>query len=313
MVKWHPGRTGPRQPTVTRSPRRKRWHSLLGALLDALLSPVGVTVQTEVEVMAAPPRADLLLCREGDAWSAAQRERLADGLRHTEADHLLVEFKRTEGLKIEAFRQLLSYDHHYLRRQGLERGRLASFLVSATTPTGDLLARLGYRPTSHAGVYGCAHPLLESLGVILLNELSAAAHNTPIKVFASRRREQERAFAALRDSAWLRSSTLLERLVYGLWRLLMKNAPDIDELTPEYVAQAGQEWIEAILKATPVEEVVRHYSPEEVMCHYSSAERLAGMAPDERLAGMAPGERLAGLDDEQIRDLLERLQRNRPK
>ncbi len=68
--------------------------------------------------------------------------------------------------------------------------------------------------------------------MILLNELSPEPHNTPLKVFASRRGERER------------SPAPLERLVFGLWRLLTKNALDIDELTAEYVMRAGHEGIQ---------------------------------------------------------------------
>ncbi len=163
------------------------------------------------------------------------------------------------------------------------------------TPASDILARMAYRPTAHAGVCACAHPALEPLRVILLNELAPAPHNALLKCFASRRKEQERSFAVLQGSDWLKSSFLLEHLVYGLWRLLMKNAPEIDELTPEYVREAGRELIDAILDATPAEEAMRHYSSEE------------------RLVGMAPEERLAGLTEDQIRGYLEKLEKSRRK
>ncbi len=97
-----------------------------------------------------------------------------------------------------------------------------------------------------------------------------------------------KSFAALLGSDWIRSSSLLEKLVYGLWRSLMKNVPEIDELTPEYVMRVGQEWIDAIFKATPTEEAMRHYSP---------AERLAGLSPEQAMRHYSPEERLAGLDE----------------
>lgn len=53
----------------------------------------------------------------------------------------------------------------------------------------------------------------------------------------------------------------------------------------------GQEWIEAVFKATPAEEAMKHYSFEE------------------RLRGLKPEERLAGLDAEEIRRYLEQLEK----
>ncbi len=38
---------------------KTRWHRLLGTLLEKLLSPVGVTVSTEVPIMSNPPQADI--------------------------------------------------------------------------------------------------------------------------------------------------------------------------------------------------------------------------------------------------------------
>ncbi len=55
-------------------PSPTRWHRLLGALLDAVLSPVGVSVETDIAVTAEPPRANLLLLRrEQPHWNKAQR------------------------------------------------------------------------------------------------------------------------------------------------------------------------------------------------------------------------------------------------
>ena len=69
-----------------------RWHRLLGALLDAVLSPVGIHVETDIAVTAELPRADILLLRRNQPhWNDAQQQRLADGLRDTDAGHLLIE------------------------------------------------------------------------------------------------------------------------------------------------------------------------------------------------------------------------------
>jgi hypothetical protein len=149
------------------------WHRLLGALLDAVLSPVGVSVETDIAVTAEPPRADLLLLRRQQSrWNDAQRQRLADGLRDTDAGHLLIEFKYTEGLSENACVQLLSYDYFYRRHRRLSRDDVACFLVSATPPRSDLLTRLGFHPTAQAGVYGRNdHPLLKAMQACHLSVL----------------------------------------------------------------------------------------------------------------------------------------------
>jgi hypothetical protein len=114
---------------------RTRWHRLLGKLLETLLTPVGIGVDTEVRVLADPPRADILLLRRrGKQWSTAQRERLADGLRDSGASHLLLEFKYREGIDDSVFVQLQSCDHFYRRHRRLARAAVASFLYPATRP-----------------------------------------------------------------------------------------------------------------------------------------------------------------------------------
>ena len=288
-----------------------RWHRLLGALFDAVLGPVGVRVETDIPVTAESPRADILLFRrEQPRWNEAQRQRLADGLRDTQASHLLIEFKYTEGLSESAFAQLLSYDYFYRRHRRLPREDVACFLVSATTPRSGLLTRMGFHPTDREGVYGGNdHPLLAAMQVILLNELAPTDHNSFLKCFASRRKEQAVSFQVLRHNELLGMSPRVERLIYGLWRLLMKNAPDIQEITPEYVMQLGQELIDAVLDATPVEEIKKHFSVEELLASLDPEDRLAGLDPRDRLAGLDPKDRLAGLTPEQIRRYLEQLEK----
>ena len=90
------------------------WTGLLARLLDLVLSPVGVKVEANLPLGKEPPRLDILLLRrEGPTWSEAQRLRLADGLRDTDAAHLLLEFKYTESLNVTAWQQILGYDRLY--------------------------------------------------------------------------------------------------------------------------------------------------------------------------------------------------------
>ena len=98
----------------------------------------------------------------------------------------------------------------------------------------------------------------------------------------------------------------------------MKNAPEIQEITPEYVMQLGQELIDAVLDATPVDEIKKHFSAEEFLASLDPKDRMAGLAPKDRMVGLAPKDRmagldlkdrLAGLDPEQIRRYLEQLEK----
>ena len=75
---------------------KTRWHQLLGKLLEELLVPVGVKVQTDFSVMSEPPKTDILLLRkEHRRWAKVQQERLPDGVRDSRARHILLEFKYT--------------------------------------------------------------------------------------------------------------------------------------------------------------------------------------------------------------------------
>jgi hypothetical protein len=96
-------------------------HKALGTLLQELLTPVGITVVTEFQVMAAPPRGDILLLRrEQPEWTPAQRVLLPDAIRDSRASHILVELKSTETFGKAALRQASGYDTFYRRTQGAD-------------------------------------------------------------------------------------------------------------------------------------------------------------------------------------------------
>ncbi len=59
-----------------------KWHQLFGAVLEELLTPVGITVQTEVDVSSKPPQVDILLLQrqQAAAWTDEQRQYLPDGV-----------------------------------------------------------------------------------------------------------------------------------------------------------------------------------------------------------------------------------------
>ena len=79
------------QPAAGHNPYRARSlrHQLLARLLEIVLTPMDIAVESEVPVMSEPPRADvLLLRRRGKAWTTAQRDLLPDGVRDRNAQRV---------------------------------------------------------------------------------------------------------------------------------------------------------------------------------------------------------------------------------
>ncbi|MGF1527022.1 MAG: hypothetical protein ACFCBW_09550 [Candidatus Competibacterales bacterium] len=278
------------------------WHRWLAQILELLLTPVDIDVQTEWELLSEPPRADILLLRRrGRPWTPEQRERLADGLRDTAAEHLLLEFKYTESMDLDTLQQTLAYDYFYRTRQALVRGQLASFVVSAKTPVAGWQQRYHYAPTALAGVYRGLNPYNEPLRVILLNELAPTAHNAWFKCFASRRRQVRLALELMRDSPLLQQSAALRKILAALLRRLMMNPNDViddEEITAEDYRQLSEEFLHFVLETTP-----------ELVTPALGAQNLDKLTPEQRLAGLDPEQRLAGLDPTTIREYLKALEK----
>ncbi len=236
---------------MTKKTNKTRWHHLLARALKELLSPVNIQVLTEVPVTPEPPRADIILLRRtGRRWTRAQRQNLADGLRDTDAGRLLIEFKYTESITDLAIERLFVYDHLYRQSENLKRHQLQSFLISAKTPSTDILKRHGFQPSAKKGIHASRLPMIGDLRVILLNELADTPHNALIKCFASRSREKSRAFEILNQQALAHGvSSALKRATYGLSRIMMAKVlehPEDRGWTFEDVLQLGEEYIRAI-------------------------------------------------------------------
>ncbi len=212
------------------------------------MGPLGIQVQTEVQLLPEPPRADIILLRrQGRTWTEEQWRHLADGLRDTDADRLLIEFKYSETFNDRVLKRLLLYDHLYQEVEKLERRRLRSFLICSKTPGAAMLERHGFETTGKRGVYASNVALLADMRVILLNELADEPHNAPIKCFASREREKERAFETMNRAFFPNpKKSALARVIFGLSRIMMAKVlehPNGTGWTPEEVMQLGEEWI----------------------------------------------------------------------
>ncbi len=94
--------------------------SLARNLAEDFTFPVGILVQFDFKVMTESPEADILLLRrDAPQWTAEQLSRLPDGIRDSTARQILLEFKYTESINEEAFRQTLGYDTFYKRANEL--------------------------------------------------------------------------------------------------------------------------------------------------------------------------------------------------
>ena len=286
---------------VARQRFRSLRHQLLGKLLEIVLTPVEITVETELQVMSEPPKADvLLLRRRGRQWSEAQRRLLPDGIRDRNARHHLLECKFTESFNELALQQALSYDYFYLQTQQLKRGELQTYVVSAKTPRPNLLQRFGYRAADEPGVYVTAQPLLERVVLLALNELRDAPQNEFLRLFASRQVVRRQSLDIVLQQPLMQWPEPFWALVFGLQRVYQLEEVTMKrELTVEDVMMLGAEIRKRAISSASAEERLAGLAPEE---------RLAGLAPEERLAGLAPEERLAGLTTEEMAVLLKQIE-----
>ncbi|SLM28394.1 conserved hypothetical protein [Desulfamplus magnetovallimortis] len=272
--------------------QKTRWHRLLGKMLEELLTPVDIAVMTDFSIMSEPPEADILLLRRNlPNWSEEQKSLLPDGIRDTDAEHILIEFKYTESVNQSVLNQALAYDTFYKRAKKLSQNRVKTFVLSSKRPTKHFFNKFDYKETSLPGIYKSNAPMLESLTVISLNDLTDEPHNLFVKCFASRKKEQDKAFKKLFKSGKNLLRSGLYRLIAGLWKI--KNSKEVPmklEMTPEDVMEIGKEWEELFLNIIPVERKLAGLKPQEVMSAFKPQERLAGLKPQERMAGLSSEE-----------------------
>ena len=60
---------------MNQQPPRILWHRLVGTLFSELLTPVNITVQTEVPLLSKSPLADLLLIRREGGSGQTRKKR----------------------------------------------------------------------------------------------------------------------------------------------------------------------------------------------------------------------------------------------
>ncbi len=265
------------------------------------LTPVGVPIFPETVVMSQLPRTDvLILQRQEAAWTAEQLERLPDGIRQSTARHILVEFKYTQSISDDAMLQTLAYDLFYRKSKKLTTDEVQTFLVSAIKPQQDTRKAYGYDNMLYPGVYNSQNRYEKRIQLISLNELADEPYNAVFKLFATHRKEKQKAFELLEQSRNVASIPPgLKSLLSGL--LTLGEQDMNQELTPEQVREIGQIWGKAYLSTVPLKERLAGANPAEVISYL----KLAGANPAEVMNNFNPEQRLAGLSLEEIEAYLE--------
>ncbi len=299
---------------ASQQPGRTQWHRLLGAMLEMLLTPVGITVQTEVQVISDPPKADVLLLRRAGArWTLTQLRLLCDGLRSSLASNQLLEFKYTESFNGLCLQQGISYDYFFSQSQQLDAKAIQTTVISARTPRAAVLRQYGYVETETPGVYRSQYPILDRVQIIVLNQLRPVEHNAFIQCFASRRAVRRNAFIRLLGMDWHELGDTLWEFFVGLQGQTGAQGGNMSEvmmpegLTPEKVIALGKQIRKALLATLTPEERLAGLAPEDRLAGLAPEDRVAGLAPEERVAGFAPKDRLAGLTAGEVPELLEQI------
>lgn len=287
---------------------KTHWHRLLGALLEQLLTPVGISVQCDVKVMSNPPEADILLLRrQTRRWTEEQRQRLADGIRDTTAGHVLLEFKYSESFNEKAMQQTLGYDYFYKRSHRLSDKQVQTFLISSKTPRSSVLEGFAYRRGQHPGIYVSALPVFRHVILIVLNELSDEAHNAWIKCFASQKQQKRKSFEVLKTKGMRFISRSMEYFLSGLWGHWFNHMGEFDmrELTAEQLIEMGKFWGESYLSTLSPKERLMGMDEKEILSEVDHQKILANLDAKERLEGLDIKECLNGFSTEEIKAYLE--------
>jgi hypothetical protein len=277
----------------------------LGKIFEELLTPVNVTVETGLRIMAESPEADVLLIRLNQSqWTEAQRNLLPDGIRDTQANHVLIEFKYSESVNQDDLFQALTYRYLYLKVRKLKPEQLHTVIISSKTPSQKFRMDFGYQESDRPGVWRSNEAMLDILHILVLNDLSDAPHNLFIKCFASCQKEKERSFKKLLESDWKQLSGSLPQIFMGMLSIYDSAQEGKDmmeyELTPEKVMEIGKGFEDAFLAYLPIEKRLKGLKPEDILARFKPEERMAGLKPEDIFARFKPEERIAGLKPEDI-------------
>jgi hypothetical protein len=272
----HPRRSVPRTP----------WHVLFAELLVELSAPA-FRIETEVELLRRPARADVVILRRQSSARLPVR-----GLRRLWSwidDVALVEFKsHREPLRRGDVAWWLALCHMLSavqRRRGESASVKGVLAIVRRTPTLWVeAAGLGATLREEGGGYLAFEGSTVAAKVIVLDDVSAAERQPLLGLFSG--------------------STLGEPRVQ---RWLVEHAGKVIDTMGSKVSQTHKDFIDAFLASLPPKQVLARFNSEQRLAGLGPEQRLAGLEPEQRLAGLEPEQRLAGLEPEEIIDALEAL------
>ena len=101
-------KTKEKQNPKIKKPKTK-WHDWFDGLFKVSLVPLGLSVKGPQPVMNDLPEADILITKKSKKFTKAQKERLPDGIRDSQAKHIIIKLKYTESLNEDAYYQTFGY------------------------------------------------------------------------------------------------------------------------------------------------------------------------------------------------------------
>ena len=275
------------------------WHDWFGNLFKVSLIPTGLEVETDAPVMQKLPEADIVIIRRsGTRWTKEQLKRLPDGIRHTQAKHVLIELKYTESINVDAICQIAGYYKFYKIQHNLTKKKeLKCFLVSSKTPRKSTLQRFLYHQTRYPGVYTSQFPLFDLFPIISLNDLSNAPQNILFKLFASKKKSSINAIQKVKSDLYDQLPEPLKTFLTDyINRYIIIGRDDMDYLnmTTEERNQFRLEWI-------------AKHKPPDILDYFSTSELLSERSASEVLANYSTDQILSGLSSAQLQELSKRM------
>jgi hypothetical protein len=264
--------------TEKQSKPKTLWHDWFGNLFKVSLIPTGLEVATDVPVMKQLPEADIVIIRRhSKSWTKEQLKRLPDGIRHTRANHVLIELKFTESINTDVICQIAGYYKFYkIYKKLTKKNELKCFLVSSKTPRKSTLQRFQYHKTNYPGVFKSKGPICGLFPIISLNDLSNTPHNILFKLFASKKRETINATKKVRHRLYNQLPEPLQHFINDyIKQCLIKGEMTMDylNLTQEERKKLKQEW----LSMYSTEEILSSRSPSEIVSYISQDQIIANL------------------------------------
>ncbi|MBF0178992.1 MAG: DUF4351 domain-containing protein [Magnetococcales bacterium] len=174
-------------------------------------------------------------------------------------ERILAEIKITQSLNEAALTQASRYDDWYRITAKLKKHQLRTVIISAASARQRFLERFAFQPVGPNGVHESKPTWGEPIRVIFLNELDDSPGNAPLKCFASRAQEREKAFSVVDLAGLIHISTPFNDIMNGLRRTIMhQSLRELDNagITPDSVMLVGRRMLEASLNMMPREELV---------------------------------------------------------